>query len=374
MTKKIVITLIGVVVLVGVLAGLKFSQFQAMAQTPFEMPPTVVTTAEAKELTFAPTIPAVGTIIAAQGVIVSTEVGGTVRRIAFESGSKVEAGDLLVELDYTTEEAQLRSAEASAELAELSLTRSRELRGTNTISQADLDAAEAQSKQAKAQVENLKAVIAKKTIRAPFAGRVGIRQINLGQFLNAGSPIVSLESVDPVYVDFSLPQRELSNIKDAMVTRVTSDAVGGRTFEGRLSAVNTVIDPATRNVRLRATLSNADGLLRSGMFVNVTLVEPKEKTALTVPATSILYAPFGDSVFVVEEKKDEASGQTAKVLRQQFIRLGSPLGDFATIQDGLKPGDVVVTSGVFKLRGGMPIQIDNKLAPEAKLNPTPDNS
>jgi membrane fusion protein (multidrug efflux system) len=217
-------------------------------------------------------------------------------------------------------------------------------------------------------------VIAKKTIRAPFAGRVGIRQVNLGQFLNAGSPIVSLESVDPVYVDFSLPQRELSNLSDSMVTRVTTDAVGGRTFEGRLSAVNTVIDPATRNVRLRATLSNVDGLLRSGMFVNVTLVEPREQTALTVPATSILYAPFGDSVFVVEEKKDEASGQTTKVLRQQFIRLGSPLGDFATVQEGLKPGDVVVTSGVFKLRGGMPIEIDNKLAPEAKLNPTPDNT
>ena len=374
MIKKIIITFIGVVVLVGVLAGLKFSQFRAMAQTPFQMPQTVVTTAEAKELTFAPTIPAVGTVVAAQGVIVSAEVGGTVRRIAFESGSKVEAGDLLVELDYTTEEAQLRSAEASAELAQLSLTRSRELRGTNTISQADLDAAEAQSKQARAQVENIKAVIAKKAIRAPFAGRVGIRQVNLGQFLNAGSPIVSLESVDPVYVDFSLPQRELSNIKDGMVTRVSSDAVGGRTFEGRLSAVNTVIDPATRNVRLRATLSNVDGLLRSGMFVNVTLVEPKEKTALTVPATSILYAPFGDSVFVVEEKKDETSGQTQKVLRQQFIRLGTPLGDFATVQAGLKPGDVVVTSGVFKLRGGMPIQIDNKLAPEAKLNPNPDNT
>jgi membrane fusion protein (multidrug efflux system) len=361
-------------VLVGVLAGLKISQFRAMAQTPFQMPQTVVTTAEAREHTFAPTIPAVGTVVAAQGVIVSTEVGGTVRRIAFESGSKIEAGDLLVELDYTTEEAQLRSAEASAELAQLNLTRSRELRGTNTISQADLDAAEAQAKQAKAQVENLKAVIAKKTIRAPFAGRVGIRQVNLGQFLNAGSPIVSLESVDPVYVDFSLPQRELSNLSDSMVTRVTTDAVGGRTFEGRLSAVNTVIDPATRNVRLRATLSNVDGLLRSGMFVNVTLVEPREQTALTVPATSILYAPFGDSVFVVEEKKDEASGQTTKVLRQQFIRLGSPLGDFATVQEGLKPGDVVVTSGVFKLRGGMPIEIDNKLAPEAKLNPTPDNT
>jgi membrane fusion protein (multidrug efflux system) len=304
----------------------------------------------------------------------STEVGGTVSRIAFESGSKVEAGDLLIELDYTTEEAQLRSAEATAELAQLNLTRSRELSSTNTISQADLDAAEAQAKQAKAQVENLKAVIAKKAIRAPFAGRVGIREVNLGQYLNPGAPIVSLQSVDPVYVDFSLPQQHLARIEDGMVARVSSDAVKGRTFEGRLSAVNTVIDSATRNLRLRATLANSDGMLRPGMFVGVTLVEPNTRTALTVPGTSVLYAPYGDSVFVVEEKKDEAGGQTQKVIRQQFIRLGEPLGDFATIVDGLKPGETVVSSGVFKLRGGMPVEIDNTLAPDAKLNPNPDNT
>jgi len=374
MIKKSLITLIGVLALVGILAGLKMSQFRAMAQAPWVMPATVVTATQAKEVNFSPTLPGVGTVVAAQGVTVSSEVGGTVRRIAFESDSKVNEGDLLAELDYTTEAAQLQSAEASADLARLNLDRSRELRGTNTISQADLDAAIAQAKQADALVANIRAVIAKKTIRAPFAGRVGIREINIGQYLNPGAPIVSLQSVDPVYVDFSLPQQHLTRIKDGMVTKVVSDAVSGRIFEGRLSAVNTIIDPATRNLRLRATLSNPDGLLRPGMFVGVTLVEPTTQTALTVPGTSVLYAPYGDSVFVVEEKKDEASGQKQKVLRQQFIRLGVPLGDFATILDGLKPGETVVTSGVFKLRGGLPVTVDNTLAPDAKLNPNPDNT
>jgi membrane fusion protein (multidrug efflux system) len=374
MLKKLIITGAGIAVLVVTLGLIKKSQEDQIKNSPWVMQPTIVTTAEASEVNFEPTIPGVGTVVAAQGVTMSTEVGGTVSRIAFESGSKVEAGDLLIELDYTTEEAQLRSAEATAELAQLNLTRSRELSSTNTISQADLDAAEAQAKQAKAQVENLKAVIAKKAIRAPFAGRVGIREVNLGQYLNPGAPIVSLQSVDPVYVDFSLPQQHLARISDGMVARVASDAVKGRTFEGRLSAVNTVIDSATRNLRLRATLANSDGMLRPGMFVGVTLVEPNTRTALTVPGTSVLYAPYGDSVFVVEEKKDEAGGQTQKVIRQQFIRLGEPLGDFATIVDGLKPGETVVSSGVFKLRGGMPVEIDNTLAPDAKLNPNPDNT
>jgi membrane fusion protein (multidrug efflux system) len=223
-------------------------------------------------------------------------------------------------------------------------------------------------------VANINAVIAKKTIRAPFAGRLGIRQVNLGQYLNAGTPIVSLQSVDPVYVDFSVPQQELSRIDEGMVTKVTSDAFAGAVFEGTLTAVNSEIDPASRNIRLRSSFANVDGRLRPGMFVNVTLVEKSQHKAITIPATSVLYAPFGDSVFVVEEKKDEASGQVEKVLRQQFIRLGAPHGDFVAVVDGLKVGETVVSSGVFKLRSGMPVTVDNTLAPDAKLVPTPDNT
>jgi len=374
MLKRILFTFVGIIVLVSVLAGLKVSQFRAMAQAGGAARATVVTTAEVGELTYSPTISTIGSIVAAQGVTVSTEVGGTVRRIAFESGAAVNAGDLLIELDVTTEEAQLRSAEASAELARLSLNRSRELRATNTISQADLDAAEAQAKQAEAQVANVAAIIAKKTIRAPFSGRLGIRMANLGQYLNAGASIVSLQSVDPVFVDFSLPQQHLSKIKDGMVTRVASDAFPGVAFEGKLSAINTEIDTATRNIRLRATLSNSDGRLRPGMFVNVSLVLPEVEHVFTIPGTAVLYAPYGDSVFVVEEKKDEQSGSKVKQVRQAFVRLGESHGDFVAVVSGLKPGEQVVSTGVFKLRNNMAVEVDNTLAPDLKLDPKPENS
>jgi len=374
MLKKILLTLFGLVVLVGVLAGLKISQFTLLGQSPHTQPATVVTTARVGQLSYSPSIRAIGSVVAAQGVTVSTEISGTVRSIAFESGAAVNEGDLLVELDVTSEEAQLRSAEASADLAHLSLERSRELRATNTISQADLDAAIAQAKQADAQVANIQATIAKKTIRAPFAGRVGIREVNLGQYLNAGAPIVSLQSVDPVFVDFSLPQQHLSRISVGMVTRATSDAFAGATFEGALSAINTEIDTATRNLRLRATFSNADGRLRPGMFVSATLVEPSTESVLTIPGSAVLYAPYGDSVFVVEESKDEATGATVKQLRQAFVRLGSPHGDFVSVLSGVEADDEVVSTGVFKLRNKMPVEVDNKLAPDFKLDPTPENS
>ncbi|HEY5552256.1 MAG TPA: efflux RND transporter periplasmic adaptor subunit, partial [Opitutaceae bacterium] len=367
MLKKIILSIVGVLVLVGVLAGLKVSQFRALAQAPHSQPATVVTTATVGQLDYSPSIPAIGSVVAAQGVTVSTEISGTVRRIAFESGAAVSAGDLLVELDVSSEEAQLRSAEASADLAHLSLERSRELRTTNTISQADLDAAIAQAKQADAQVANLQAVIAKKTIRAPFAGRVGIREVNLGQYLNAGAPIVSLQSVDPVYIDFSLPQQHLSRITVGMVTRASSDAFAGAVFEGSLSAINTEIDIATRNLRVRATFANADGRLRPGMFVNVTLVESSTASVLTIPGSAVLYAPYGDSVFIVEEQKDEATGATVKRLRQAFVRLGAPHGDFVAVISGAKLGEEVVSTGVFKLRNKMPVEVDNTLAPKLEL-------
>ncbi|HUG13223.1 MAG TPA: efflux RND transporter periplasmic adaptor subunit [Opitutaceae bacterium] len=374
MLKKLLLTIFGLVVLVGVLAGLKFSQFSLLGQSPQVYPATVVTTAKVGELSYSPSIRTIGSVVAAQGVTVSTEVSGTIRRIAFESGAAVNAGDLLVELDVSSEEAQLRSAEASADLAHLSLTRSRELRATDTTSQADLDAAIAQAKQADAQVANIQAIIAKKTIRAPFAGRVGIREVNLGQYLNAGSPIVSLQSVDPVFVDFSLPQQHLSRIAVGMTTRATSDAFAGATFEGTLSAINTEIDTATRNLRLRATFSNTDGRLRPGMFVSATLVESSTENVLTIPGSSVLYAPYGDSVFIVEEQKDEATGATVKQLRQAFVRLGAPHGDFVAVISGVEVGDEVVSTGVFKLRNKMPVEVDNKLAPAFQLDPNPENS
>jgi membrane fusion protein (multidrug efflux system) len=375
MTKKIILTLVIVLVLVGLLAGIKGLQFQTMfAQgANFAQPPETVTTTEVKQDTWQPTLTAVGSVAAVQGVMLSAEMSGAVKNIAFESGATVRAGDLLVELDSSVEQAQLRSAMASADLARLNLERARELRGKKMMSQADLDSAEAQAKQANAQIDNIRAVIAKKTIRAPFAGRTGIRQVNLGQFLDNGAAIVTLQSLDPVYVDFALPQQNLARLSVGMAVRVTTDAFPGQSFEGKLTAINSEVDAVTRNVRLQATLAT-DGRLRPGMYVNVAAVLPETERVLMIPATAVLYAPYGDSVFVVEDKKDEKTGVVGKVLNQRFVRLGKTRGDFVVVTSGLDVDQTIVTTGVFKLRNGMSVVVDNKLAPNFQLAPKPANS
>lgn len=376
MVKKILFTLAGLLLLVGALAGIKLLQFQTMfaAGADFAPPPEVVTTIEVKRDIWQPTLNAIGSVTAVQGVTLSAEEAGTVRRIAFESGATVRAGQLLVEFDVQVEQAQLRSAEATAELARANLARARDLRAKNMVSQADLDAAEAQAKQAEAQMDNFRAVIAKKTLYAPFAGRTGIRQINLGQFLSAGDPIVSLQSLDPVYVDFALPQQRLAQLKIGMTVQVAADAFPGQHFTGPLSAMNPEVELATRNIRLRATLANPQGLLRPGMFVTVAAELPETEPVLMIPATAVLYAPYGDSVFVVEEKKDEKTGVAGKVLNQRFVRLGRTRGDFVVVASGLDAGQTIVTTGVFKLRNGMSVIVDNKLAPDFQFAPKPANS
>lgn len=376
MAKKIILALIGVLLLVGSLAGLKVLQFQTMfAQgANFTPPPETVTTAEVTRETWQPTLSAVGSIAPVQGVMLSAEVAGTVKQIAFESGANVRAGELLVELDSGVEQAQLRSAVASAELARANLVRARDLRGKNMVSQADLDSANAQAKQADAQIDNIRAVIEKKTIRAPFSGRAGIRQVNLGQFLDTGTSIVTLQSLDPVYVNFSLPQQRLAQLKTGMTVRVTTDAFPDRDFEGKLTAINPEVETATRNVRMQATLANSSGLLRPGMYVDVAAVLPATEQVLMIPATAVLYAPYGDSVFVVEDKKDEKTGAVGKVLNQQFVRLGKTRGDFVVVDSGLNAGQTIVTTGIFKLRNGMAVVVDNKLAPDFQINPKPADS
>ena len=376
MAKKIIFALIGVLLLVGSLAGLKVLQFQTMfAQgANFTPPPETVTTAEVTQETWQPTLSAVGSIASVQGVMLSAEVAGTVKQIAFESGANVRAGELLVELDSGVEQAQLRSAVASAELARANLVRARDLRSKNMVSQADLDSANAQAKQADAQIDNIRAVIEKKTIRAPFSGRAGIRQVNLGQFLDTGTSIVTLQSLDPVYVNFSLPQQRLAQLKTGLTVRVTTDAFPDRDFEGKLTAINPEVETATRNVRMQATLANSSGLLRPGMYVDVAAVLPATEQVLMIPATAVLYAPYGDSVFVVEDKKDEKTGAVGKVLNQQFVRLGKTRGDFVVVESGLNAGQTIVTTGIFKLRNGMAVVVDNKLAPDFQINPKPADS
>ena len=362
--------------IVGPLMLIKISQFKAMAAAGAAMvnPPTIVTATPATEENWANSLLSTGSLAPVQGVTVAAEVPGKVVKVAFEPGSAVNAGDLLVQLDVSTEEAQLRSAEASAALAMANLTRARELRQSGTNSPADLDANDAQAKQAAAQADNLRAVIAKKSIRAPFAGRLGLRLINLGQILKDGEPITTLQTLDPIFVNFSLPQQRLAQVTTGNTVRITSDAAPAQMFEGKITAINPEVDAATRNVRVQATIANTGEKLRSGMFASVEVMLPTDSKVLAIPATAVLYAPYGDSVFVVDEKKDEKSGQVERVLRQQFVRLGATRGDFVTVLDGLKAGETVVTSGVFKLRAGIPVVIDNTLAPKPQLAPKPTNS
>jgi membrane fusion protein (multidrug efflux system) len=286
----------------------------------------------------------------------------------------VKAGDLLVQQDVGTEEAQLRSIESSVQLAKLNLDRSKDLLAKTTISQAEFDAAQAQHTQAVAQADNIRAVIAKKTIRAPFAGRLGLRQVNLGQILKEGDPITSLQTLDPIYVNFSVPQQRISVLTPGTTVRVTTDAASGATFEGKINAVNPEVDPTTRNVRAQATLANTAEKLRPGMFASVEVVLPQRRDVLAIPTTAVIYAPYGDSVFVIDEKKNEKTGKVEQVLRLQAVQLGLTRGDFVAVTSGLKAGEQVVTTGQFKLRAGVVVTIDNTLAPKAQLAPKPANS
>lgn len=376
MLKKILLAVVGVALVVGAIVYIKLGQFTAMGKAAQEMvmPPTTVTATTVADSQWEQVISATATVVPVQGVTVSAEVGGRVKRIGFESGSEVEAGDVLLELDTSSEQAQLAAAQAAAALAKADLARVRKLGKRDLASVDAVDRAEAQVKETVAKVGVVRAQIAKKTVRAPFAGRLGLRLVNLGQILSEGDPVVTLQTADPVYVDFSVPQNQLARIGEGMKVRARSDAAPGETFPGKIIALNPEVDARTRNVRVRAQVANADEKLRAGMFVNIEVVLPDTRSVLPVPATAILYATFGDSVFVVDEKKDEKSGETELVLRQQFVRLGKTQGDYVDVTEGLKSGERVVTSGVFKLRSGAKVVIDNTLAPKAELDPTPENS
>ena len=376
MLKKLTLAIVGLVLVVGAIVYAKLGQFSAMgdAAASMAMPPETVTAVVANSAQWEQVISATATVSAVQGVTVSAEVSGRVSRIAFESGAMVAAGEVLLQLDTASEDAQLASAASAAALAQADLVRVRKLGKRDLASEDAVDRAEAQVKDTVAQVGMTRALIAKKTVRAPFAGRLGLRLVNLGQILGEGDPIVALQTLDPVHVDFSVPQRQLAQLHQGMQVRVTADAAPGQTFSGEIIAVSPEVDPATRNVRVRALVGNPGETLRTGMFANLDVVLPDRRSVLPVPVTAVLYAPFGDSVFVVEEQRNEQSGATERVLRQQFVRLGQARGDFVDITDGLKAGETVVTSGVFKLRSGAAVVIDNTLAPEPRLDPRPSDS
>ncbi len=376
MLKKTLLAAVAVSLLVGAITFAKLGQFTAMGEAAQNMvlPPETVNAMLVEDTQWEQTITSTATVTAVQGVNVSAETGGRVTQINFESGSFVNTGDVLIQLDTSSEDAQLASAEATAALAKASLNRVRKLDKQNLTSQDALESAEAKVKETIAQAHNVRALIAKKTIRAPFSGRLGLRLVNIGQILSEGDAIVSLHTLDPIYVDFSIPQKTLSHLKPGLEVRVTVDAAPDTPFIGAILATNPDVDLVTRSVRVRAKIANPDEVLRAGMFANATVVMPKKQAVLPVAATAIAYATFGDSVFVIEEQKNEQSGETEKVLRQQFVRLGQARGDFIDVIDGLKASDMIVTSGVFKLRSGMKVIIDNTLAPEPSLDPHPSDS
>jgi len=376
MKKKIFFTILGLLLLAGGITGIKALQIKKMIDQGKAMvfPPEVVTTALVQKSVWESTLNSVGSLVAVQGVTVAAELPGKVVNIAFEPGAKVRAGDLLIKQDSTTEEAQLRSAEAQIKLAQNNFNRIEQLLSRNAISRADFDNADAQLLANKAQADAIRTAIAKKNVHAPFAGQLGLRLINLGEILKEGTAIVSLQTLNPIFANFQLPQHQFSRIKTGYLVRVTSDALPGQAIEGKITAINPQVDSNTRNIAIQASLEDARELLRPGMFVDVQVVLPAKNEVLAIPATSILYAPYSDSVFVVDNKTDEKSGQEGKAARQQFVRLGEKRGDFIAVLSGLKESDTVVTTGVFKLRNGQSVVIDNKLAPQFKLDPKPTDS
>ena len=337
-------------------------------------PPDSVSTFFAERQSWTRTLQAVGSIEPVKGVRLDAEVPGIVSAIYFENGQVVNENDVLVQLDVAPEAALLKSNKANAQLAKIELDRAQRLRSTNSVAQSELDRAQATYDMAVAQVKNTEAIIEQKTIRAPFKGRVGIRQINLGQYLSPGSPIVTIQSYDKVFVNFTLPQQAIDQVDTGMRVTLKSDAYPEQNFEGRLTAISPQIDPVTRTVELQGTLDNPKGLLRPGLFVDVTLTLPKSDEVIAIPATAIVYAPYGNSIYKVHRNIDENSDKLIATAKQSFIRIGQHKGDFVSVLQGLEEGDEVVSAGAFKLRNNTPVSIQNDMAPSPELTPNPKNS
>jgi len=368
--------MLGVVLLVlGGLAFVKYRQVQTAvaASKSFQLPPEAVTSIVAKQSPWPNTIGVIGTMEAVHGVTVSADLPGTVAKINFESGKSVQAGDILVELDTRQERAQLASLQAQHELSSLNYDRAKNLSNAGVVSRQDYDRANADQRQTEANVAEVKATIERKIIRAPFSGILGLRKVNLGQYLAAGAPIVSLQSLDPIYVDFGIPQEAALKVQVGRQLVVTSDDLPGREFRGQVTALDSVVDQTTRNIQVQATLRNPGGKLKPGMFVQVDATSGAPGNFVTLPASAISYAPYGDSVFVITDMKDP-KGQTYRGVRQQFVKVGPARGDQVAILSGVKPGEEVVTSGVFKLRNGAAVQVNNKVQPENNPAPKPEDS
>lgn len=372
MAKRMILVLTVAVLVIAGLGFTKYRQIHAATEAIMQPPPEAVTTLIAKQENWPSTIDVIGTAAAVQGVTVSADLPGTVDKIDFESGKFVNAGDILVEEDTRQERAQLAAAEAQRDLAQINFKRTQELVNQGVMARQEYDNTFAQKNATEAQVGEIRATIARKTIRAPFSGILGIRQVNLGQYLSAGEAIVPLQSLNPIYVNFGIPQQDGGKVRVGGSLRVSSNDVTGR-FAGRVTAIDSVVDQTTRNVQVQATLENQGGKLRPGMFVQVALSTGADRQVISLPATAINYAPYGDSVYIVSDMKDQA-GNSYKGVRQQFVKVEGSRGDQVAVVSGVSAGDEVVTSGVFKLRNGAAVQVNNKVQPENSPAPKPADS
>ena len=375
MLKRMIGMLTVTMVIVAGLGFVKFQQVQtAIAEgAAFQPPPEAVTTVVAQREEWPLTLSAIGTTAAVQGVTVSADLPGMVERVLFDSGRAVRAGDVLAVLDTRQEQAQLAAIEARRELARLTHERVQELLTQKVISKAEFDRATAEFHQSEAQLGEIKAVIQRKTIRAPFSGVLGIRQVNLGQYLAGGDPLVVLQSLNPIYVNFGVPQQSAGQIPVGRAVKITSTDAGGSEWSGRVTALDSMVDESTRNIQVQATLPNADGKLRPGMFVQAEVAIGPSQSVIVLPASAISYAPYGDSVFVVTELKGE-DGTSYRGVRQQVVTVGPARGDQVAVMTGLKPGEEVVTSGLFKLRNGAAVNVNNAVRPGNSAAPKPGNS
>ena len=375
MAKRMILMLAALIAVLGGLGFVKYKQVEAAIAmgASFQMPPTSVTTVVARRETWPSTLSVIGTAAAIEGVTVSADLPGTIDKIHFESGEWVREGDVLVELDTRQERAQLANLEAQRDLARVNYDRAQELVKAGVISRSDYDNASAQQKATEAQVGDIRAAIARKTIHAPFSGMLGIRQVSLGQYLAAGQAIVSLQSLSPIYVNFGVPQQDTPKVIAGHVVRVTNSDLPGMAFTGRITALDSVINEQTRNIQVQAIVTNRDNKLRPGMFVQVELPLGQPREVIPLPASAINYAPYGDSVFVVAEMKD-AKGNTYRGVRQQVVKIEGSRGDQVAIVSGLNPGEEIVSSGAFRLRNGAPVQVNNTVKPSNSPSPKPEDS
>jgi membrane fusion protein (multidrug efflux system) len=374
MKKRMFLMLLAVAIFIAAIGAVKMRQIKtASAQgASFQPPPEAVTTVVAKQEAWPSTLRSIGTVVASQGVTVSADLPGIVEKISFASGRAVRAGQVLVVLDTSQERAQLAAAESQRDLAKLNLDRMRDLSEKGIISRSEYDRVAAESAQGIARVGEIRATIGRKVIRAPFSGVLGIRKVNLGQYLTGGDPVVSLQSLRPVYVNFSVPQQAVGRLQ--MGTEVSVTAEGQQLQEtGKITAVEAVVDEATRNIQVQATFANQDGRLRPGMFVETQASQGESTPVIALPASAISYSPYGDSVFIVENVKGP-DGKSFRGVRQQFVKLGGARGDQVAVVTGIKPGEEVVSSGVFKLRNNAPVQVNNKIQPANSAEPQPEDS